>query len=857
MFLYADFPMEFSEMLKNEGIWVERVLSGVHPFSIVGDSDESMQSYLKTVQDVSSITSIKKNFYNMLTRDPEQYESNYFQQPHGKNVDSYNTTEYIVICFNSMMKNLYKIGQEVYSDIEAENEFVKNLRKNEPMKIPYKNSSNWKYYVEMFADACVRNYPSSHIILIRMNPSYWLIDKDKIVMNDLDHLRMEKYIGKIEDYFIEMTHCNCVDELQGMLPSREVNSSNMAYIYRKLSESIKRKIYNNEIISTDFYKYKNDAIQQMYKRLNKREISEIKNEFDRYDLEIKEAAEEHFFSSGKWNSNGKKFIKDNYTLSDCIFNKDTVSIDILVWYTEKIKLDVNDIISVYLIYEKIGNEEVLRETIRNICGNPNVYPLKSTMNFLKKNADCLLDYVYLDQSFVKDIKYILKNERKLYPVRISESSCIVLSPESDKLMQMIEWNESIPNIKNVVDDGMLCSIHDVNCLLESWEFYIKRAKRGKGNHPLMVIFEDHEEFLKSMFFVDYKSVLENENIVIILKDHLNRVQNLNFEKFESKTNLEKIIDKNVKIVYLQNGLADQIRHYIFSKEIERISGAEMIYDDMFFIKEHIFNGLELQKIVRDEFFSKKLLSNILSKKLRESYRKGTLDEILYNHGCKDVMTLVSNEFKVKLNKRVTHVAMVQKNREGISLAANICFKYYMFLGSPEMYISLKDRESIKKHFSFPKFNNEENRKLADEIRCCDAIIIQVRLGDRAAIFPHDAPKPEFYYNAINKLININTYKNKKYYIFSDDMKWVKEHEEKMGLNLINKENIRYVDHNKGEESFWDMKLMSLGKVMIFGGSGFPRMAALLNSRLEVILSQSNWVNVAWRTMGWKNKYELL
>jgi hypothetical protein len=89
---------------------------------------------------------------------------------------------------------------------------------------------------------------------------------------------------------------------------------------------------------------------------------------------------------------------------------------------------------------------------------------------------------------------------------------------------------------------------------------------------------------------------------------------------------------------------------------------------------------------------------------------------------------------------------------------------------------------------------------------------------------------DYYQKSIN-LINSRV-KDPKYYVFSDDMDWVKK-------NLIIK-NAVYVEGNKGGV---DLQLMSLCKHNIIANSTFSWWGAWLNNNPEkIVISPKKWFN---------------
>ena len=89
------------------------------------------------------------------------------------------------------------------------------------------------------------------------------------------------------------------------------------------------------------------------------------------------------------------------------------------------------------------------------------------------------------------------------------------------------------------------------------------------------------------------------------------------------------------------------------------------------------------------------------------------------------------------------------------------------------------------------------------------------------------------------------------------MPCTKSHQKEIFGDLSNEDDIFYISHNKGEQSYLDMKLMSLGKIMIASNSGFSFMAAVISKRKEIYITQNKWRNEMMSLLGFRNKYDLL
>ena len=81
-----------------------------------------------------------------------------------------------------------------------------------------------------------------------------------------------------------------------------------------------------------------------------------------------------------------------------------------------------------------------------------------------------------------------------------------------------------------------------------------------------------------------------------------------------------------------------------------------------------------------------------------------------------------------------------------------------------------------------------------------------------------------------------------FYIFSNDLEWCRE---KLEV-LTGKENTVYVDWNKGNESYQDMRLMSYCKGLIIANSSFSWWGAFLNQEEnKFIVAPKRWKNTKY------------
>lgn len=143
---------------------------------------------------------------------------------------------------------------------------------------------------------------------------------------------------------------------------------------------------------------------------------------------------------------------------------------------------------------------------------------------------------------------------------------------------------------------------------------------------------------------------------------------------------------------------------------------------------------------------------------------------------------------------------------------------------------------IRTDFTFKSPLTGLNAVLADKINNVNAVSIHVRRGDYVSN-PKNVARygscTEDYYQAAVRYIS-ESVKKPFYFIFSDDISWVKDH---FKIDLP----CQYVDHNSGNESHNDMCLMSLCRHHIIANSTFGWWAAWLNpSPDKIVVAPKKW-----------------
>ena len=147
-------------------------------------------------------------------------------------------------------------------------------------------------------------------------------------------------------------------------------------------------------------------------------------------------------------------------------------------------------------------------------------------------------------------------------------------------------------------------------------------------------------------------------------------------------------------------------------------------------------------------------------------------------------------------------------------------------------------DEIRQAFTFPAFDDDENRQIAKLISNSESISIHVRRGDyiKAPAFA-DICTDLYYTKAIAKAVAFC--EKPELFIFSNDIEYCKI----LFTDFQDKYPIHYVTHNHGENSFRDMQLMTLAKVNIIANSSFSWWGAWLNGREgHQVIAPIPWVN---------------
>lgn len=150
----------------------------------------------------------------------------------------------------------------------------------------------------------------------------------------------------------------------------------------------------------------------------------------------------------------------------------------------------------------------------------------------------------------------------------------------------------------------------------------------------------------------------------------------------------------------------------------------------------------------------------------------------------------------------------------------------------------KHTDEVRVRFTFKHPLTDNNAEIAEQISRVNAVSLHIRRGDYVSDSgtraKHGVCLPGYYEKAIHYLAK--RVESPHFFVFSDDMDWVR-------FNLKISHPCCFVAHNRGEESYNDMHLMSLCRYHIIANSSFSWWGAWLNpDKDKIVVAPERWFN---------------
>lgn len=272
------------------------------------------------------------------------------------------------------------------------------------------------------------------------------------------------------------------------------------------------------------------------------------------------------------------------------------------------------------------------------------------------------------------------------------------------------------------------------------------------------------------------------------------------------------------ITNLIGGLGNQMFQYAAGRALSLERGVPLRLDISGFANYELHHGFELQRLFNCPV---------------DIAREADVREILGWQSSPVVRRVVSRLGLVALRRKAWLMEPHFHYWEGIKYAPSDCY-LAGYWQSDEYFF--KFATQIREDFSFRLALNHKNTELFKQIDRTNAVSLHVRRGDyvhnkkNAGVY--EQCSLDYYNNAI-KYIEARV-DDPHFFIFSDDINWVKSHME-IGVQC------HYVENNHGTESYNDMRLMSRCKNHIIANSSFSWWGAWLGENInKIVIAPNDW-----------------
>lgn len=146
------------------------------------------------------------------------------------------------------------------------------------------------------------------------------------------------------------------------------------------------------------------------------------------------------------------------------------------------------------------------------------------------------------------------------------------------------------------------------------------------------------------------------------------------------------------------------------------------------------------------------------------------------------------------------------------------------------------RTSLLNDFTIKKPLENKNLEFANKIKSSESVSLHIRRGDYvsnpSALAHHGVCGLDYYANAIDAISK--KIQNPVLFIFSDDIQWSKE-------NLKTSLQVIYIENNSEDNSYEDLRLMSLCRHHIIANSSFSWWGAWLNTNeSKFVIAPAKW-----------------
>ncbi len=273
---------------------------------------------------------------------------------------------------------------------------------------------------------------------------------------------------------------------------------------------------------------------------------------------------------------------------------------------------------------------------------------------------------------------------------------------------------------------------------------------------------------------------------------------------------QKRREESYKVLRITGGLGNQMFQYALGLALSSESNCEVYYDLSFYNENHQLDAPTVDEMIKDQS-----LANQCAK--REFGLK------YFNTSCKAAD-------KEKIDSCTSNINENIIKEKGIAAFNNGQHEYIEdYFETLELFDYEKYRDIFSKEFT-PKVDmDEKNKDMLKRIKESNSIAIHIRRTDHGCL---GFTNLKYYDKAVDYMVS--KIENPHFFIFSDDINWVKE-------NFKLDSPYTIVDINNDATNYFDFELMKNCKHQIIANSTFSWWAAWLNPNKEkIVIAPTPW-----------------
>lgn len=272
------------------------------------------------------------------------------------------------------------------------------------------------------------------------------------------------------------------------------------------------------------------------------------------------------------------------------------------------------------------------------------------------------------------------------------------------------------------------------------------------------------------------------------------------------------------ITQLIGGLGNQMFQYAVGRNLSLRNNTTLNLDVSGFANYRLHQGFELQRVFGDRF---EIASPMNIRKVL-GFQSSAIVRRIMSHGL--FASLRGDNFITEPYFRYW---------SGINDLTKDC--YLSGYWQSEKYFD-DIASKIRADFTFQLPLENQNSEIVKQINQVNAVSLHIRRGDYAnnpkTTAIHGLCSLDYYLYSIKHMAEqiVHPY----FFVFSDDIVWVRNN---LKINFPH----QYISHNQGQESYNDMRLMSMCKHHIIANSSFSWWGAWLNANTnKIVIAPKQW-----------------